>query len=50
MDRILNIQNGSCVPLIYGEVLAAGFPISVDISDAETNLVTGDSTYTIQYR
>jgi predicted phage tail protein len=41
----INIQNGSCVPLIYGEVLAAGFPISVDISDAETNLVTGDTTY-----
>lgn len=40
-----NISNGSCVPLIYGEVLAAGFPISADISNAESMTTTTDSSY-----
>jgi predicted phage tail protein len=41
----LNIQNGSAVPIIVGEVLAAGFPISQEITDAETSVVTSDPTY-----
>lgn len=41
----INIQNGAPVPIIYGEVLAAGFPISVDVTDAETNVTTGNTDY-----
>jgi predicted phage tail protein len=40
-----NIQNGSCVPLIYGEVLAAGFPISQEISDATSGIASTDPSY-----
>ena len=40
-----NIANGSCVPLVYGRVLAAGYPITFDISNEETNNETADTTY-----
>lgn len=41
----VNIENGNCVPLIYGEVLAGGFPISQEIDNADINVVTGNSGY-----
>jgi predicted phage tail protein len=44
----LNIQNGQVVPVIYGEVLADGFPISIDISDSEVNVVTEDTDFNLQ--
>lgn len=41
------IENGSCVPLVYGEVLCGGYPISIEITNDETNYTTGDDTYNI---
>ena len=39
------LANGACVPVVYGEVLAQGVPVSFEISDATTNYVTGDIGY-----
>lgn len=41
----VNIDNGSCVPIIYGEVLAGGFVISQEVQNADINVVTGDAGY-----
>lgn len=39
------LANGVAVPLIYGEYLAVGQPISFEISDATTNYVTSSTDY-----
>lgn len=39
------LANGSVVPLVYGEILATGIPVSFEISDAASNYVTGDLAY-----
>lgn len=39
------LANGSVVPLVYGEVLATGVPVSFEISDATSNYVTNNTGY-----
>lgn len=39
------LANGVAVPLIYGEYLAVGQPVSFEISDAATNYVTSSTDY-----
>lgn len=39
------LANGSAVPLIYGEILAVGVPVSFEVSDATSNYVTNDPGY-----
>ena len=39
------LANGVAVPLVYGEYLAVGQPISFEISEAATNYVTSSTDY-----
>jgi predicted phage tail protein len=41
----INIQNGAPVPIVYGEVLAATYPISVEVTDVQAAPYNPDVGY-----